>query len=90
MGVKFSTLISWGLTVTTQIAVTASANYQNGSTTLAIPDLSALPGFVPAPASGTLVIWVSLIEENGLGIQQSMSNNPVIASVENSGFYTVP
>lgn len=89
-GVNFSTLISWGLTLTTQISVTASANYQNGSTALAIPDLSALPGLVPAPASGTLVIWVSLIEQNGQGTQQPLSNSLVITSVANSGFYTVP
>lgn len=89
-GVNLSTLVSWGFTLTTQIAVTASANYQNGSTALAIPDLSALPGFVSAPASGTLVVWVCIIEQNGQGAQQPVSNSPLITSVENSGFYTVP
>jgi hypothetical protein len=39
------------------IDVTATAAYQNGATTLAIPDLSAISGFLASPASGTTVYW---------------------------------
>ena len=88
-GVTESAFISWGLPLMTQIAVTASTNYQNGSTTLAIPDLSAVTGFVAPPPSGTLVVWVGLIEQNDQRVQ-AMSANPAATSVENSGFYTVP
>jgi hypothetical protein len=84
-----SAFISWGLSLTTQIEVTATSNYQNGSTTLAIPDLSAVTGFIAPPPSGTQVIWVGLIEQIDAGAQQAGAN-PMITSVENSGFYTVP
>ncbi len=88
--VNESAFISWGLPLITQIAITASASYQNGSTTLAIPDLSAVTGFIAPPPSGTLVVWVGLIEQNDKGAQQAGAVNPMITSVENSGFYTVP
>jgi hypothetical protein len=39
------------------IEVTATAAYQNGATTLAIPDLSAISKFIAGPASGTTVYW---------------------------------
>jgi len=39
------------------IQVTATSAYQNGATTLAIPDLSAISGFLASPASGTTVYW---------------------------------
>ncbi|HEY1578303.1 MAG TPA: hypothetical protein VGF82_14640 [Terracidiphilus sp.] len=88
--VNQTALISWGSSLTTQISMIATAAYQNGSTSLAIPDLSALPGFVPAPPSGTLVLWIALIEQNNGGAQQPMSTNSLIASVENSGTFRVP
>lgn len=89
-GVTESAFISWGLPLTTQIAITASANYQNGSTILAIPDLSTVTGFVAPPPSGTLVVWVGLIEQKSQGTQQTMTAEPTSTNVENSGFYTVP
>jgi hypothetical protein len=88
--VNESASISWGLPLTTQIAITASANYQNGSTTLAIPDLSAVAGFTAPPPSGTLVVWIGLIEQNDEGAQQAGAVNPMMTGVENSGFYMVP
>jgi hypothetical protein len=81
--------ITWGLTPSTQISMEASASFQNGSTTLEIPDLSAIQGFFPAPTSGTRVIWVALIGPGGLADQQS-ANTGSTASVTNSGIYTVP
>jgi len=90
-GITRSAVISWGdLSLSTQISLTASASYRSGSTTLAIPDLPALPGFVAAPASGTLVVWAALIEQNNPGIQGLTPANPTITGVENSGRYTVP
>jgi len=43
------------------VQVNASANYLNGSTTVAVPDLSGLSGFVAPPASGTSVSWGAVI-----------------------------
>jgi len=81
--------ITWGLAPSTQISIEASASFQNGSTTLQIPDLSAIQGFFPAPTSGTRVIWVALIGEGGLVDQQPATTDST-ASVTNSGTYTVP
>jgi|SRR5579872_710087 len=39
------------------IEVTATSAYQNGATTLAIPDLSVISGFLASPVSGTTVYW---------------------------------
>jgi hypothetical protein len=39
------------------ITVTATAAYQNGSTVLAVPDLTGLSGFLPSAGSGTAVAW---------------------------------
>jgi len=81
--------ITWGLVPSTQISIEASASYQNGSTTLEIPDLSAIQGFFAAPASGTHVIWVALIGEGGLVNQQPATTDST-ASVTNSGTFIVP
>jgi hypothetical protein len=81
--------ITWGLTPSTEISMEASASYQNGSTTLEIPDLSAIQGFIPAPSSGTRVIWVALIGQGALVDQQPATTDST-ASVTNSGTYTVP
>ncbi len=43
----------------TLITVMATANFQNGSTTVTVPDLTALPGFIGPPPSGTSVLWVA-------------------------------
>jgi hypothetical protein len=84
-GVTQSAVISWGFALTSQIFISATASYQGGSTALAIPDLSALSGFLPPPPSGTPVIWVALIAQNN-----TSSSTPILTSVENSGTYTVP
>ena len=89
-GVYRSVFTSWGTTSPTEMEVTASANYQNGSATLTLPDLSGLTGFVSAPPSGAQILWVALIAQNNLGIQKPIAANSIIATVENSGTYTVP
>ena len=40
-----------------EIAIMATASYMNGATTLPIPDLSSIPGFIPAPSSGAPLNW---------------------------------
>jgi hypothetical protein len=53
-------LISWGQTTSTayRIGVSATEAFQNGSTDLAIPDLTSIPGFLAPAPSGTAVSWL--------------------------------
>jgi hypothetical protein len=52
-------LLIWptGTTSRNIISVIATANFQNGATTLTIPDLTALSGFFAPATSGTQVSW---------------------------------
>src|SRR5262249_22379958 len=53
-GVSQEATLTWiaGSTVS-GIIVVATSSFQNGATTLAIPNLTSLPGFIAPPASGT-------------------------------------
>jgi hypothetical protein len=73
-----------------EIVVVASANYLNGSSRVAIPDLSGLTGFVSPPSSGTTVGWVALMAQSSVGAPQPMPTNATITTVANSGSYLVP
>ena len=71
--------------------VSATANYQNGSTSLAFPDLSSLTGFPPAVASGTQVQWSAAIAQSSSGPEQTLpANGGTLTAVENNGTYMVP
>lgn len=73
------------------ISVSATANYLNGSTTIAFPDLSSLPGFLAPPPSGTQVSWSAAVEQNSAGPVQSLpTNGGTLTSVQNNGTYTEP
>lgn len=70
--------------------VEATANYQNGSTALAFPDLSGVAGFLPAPTSGSLAVWTAeIVQSSGSATTTAPSNVTGIA-VANSGTFTVP
>lgn len=43
------------------ITVTATAAYQNGTPTLAVPNLSGLSGFFPGASSGSQVNWIARV-----------------------------
>lgn len=73
-----------------EIYMVASANYLNGATTLTVPDLTGLTGFVAQPPSGTNVNWVALIAQDSAGIAVPMSASSTITTVENGGSYTAP
>ena len=73
-----------------EFQVTTSANYLNGSTAVAFPDLSGVPGFVAPPPSGTQVNWVALIAQSNVGAPQPMPTDATISTLENAGAYTVP
>ena len=65
------------------ITTAATASLQNGATTLAIPDLSSLSGFVGAATSGTTIDWSTSLSS---GTTSSGSSS----WVQNSGTYVVP
>ena len=90
-GVYQTALTGWnGASGFTEIEVTATRNFQNGSTTITFPDLSGFTGFVTTPTSGTEVGWVALIAQSSAGLPQPMTANSTITTVENAGAYTVP
>jgi hypothetical protein len=70
-----------------QISMTATANYQSGSTSMTIPDLSNLTGFLTPQASGT-IYWTALLNQGNL-----VGANPpsgTTQSVSNYGTYALP
>jgi hypothetical protein len=87
--------ISWTPTATTRnsITVTATPNFLNGATSLSVPDLSSLSGFVAPAASGTQVAWIVDVFGNAGQAFPAVvvpSGNGLAALVQNSGTYTQP
>lgn len=83
----------WSPSSTMQDAfvVTASTNYLSGSTSLAMPDLSGVAGFLPAPVSGTSVSWGASVNQGIPGVAQaSLSPNETSSTVTTGGRFTVP
>jgi hypothetical protein len=91
-GVFDAVEMNWSPTSNTQdvVLLTASGNYLNGSTTVEIPDLSGLPGFLPSPVTGTEVGWSAEITQGEFPSLRLPSSTPTIRTVSNSGSYTVP
>jgi hypothetical protein len=71
-----------------QISIRATANYQNGSTAMSIPDLSSLTGFVPTPPSGAAVAWSAGLYQGDPFLHSPAGGT--IQGVSNSGSYTEP
>jgi hypothetical protein len=88
-------LIIWptGPTSRNLIMVTATANFQNGATTLTLPDLTSLPGFFAPAPSNTQISWIADIF-GGTTQEYIFSINPPsngsVAFVENRGSYIQP
>jgi hypothetical protein len=70
------------------ISMNATANYQNGSTAMSVPDLSSLTGFLATPPSGTTVSWSASVYQGDPLLTSPPSGT--IQSVSNSGSYTEP
>jgi len=70
------------------ITMTATANYQGGSTAMSIPDLSSLTGFLAPVPSGTTVTWTAGFSQGNPLL--TTPPNGTIQSVSNSGSYTEP
>jgi hypothetical protein len=74
-----------------EIELVATLNYQAGSTTLTVPDLSGVSGFLSAPASGTQVSWFAEVWQSSYGFNwPPPSSSSTSSSVTNSGSFTVP
>jgi hypothetical protein len=91
-GVCDAVAMVWLPSVTAEntIEVTATGNYLNGSTTVAIPDLSGLTGFFAPPASGMVVFWSAGISHGSVLCFQPLPLNGTLKAVSNSGSYTAP
>ncbi|HEV2214092.1 MAG TPA: hypothetical protein VGR64_02305, partial [Terracidiphilus sp.] len=72
------------------INILATKNYQGGSTTLAVPDLSALNGFLVAPSSGTEVYWTAMIAQSSASMSLSVPLKANGSAVSNGGSYAEP
>jgi hypothetical protein len=70
------------------IWVSATANYQNGATSLTIPALSGLTGFLPSPTSGSTIQWNAYIQQGSE--YQATPPNGTDQFVVNSGTFTAP
>jgi hypothetical protein len=73
------------------VSVTATANSQNGATTLTFPDLTPLPGFFPMAPSGATISWgastsggTAPVFARPTAVPQTLSN------VSDQGTYTQP
>jgi hypothetical protein len=82
--------LSWdeGTTSFNAISMSATANYQNGSTSMTIPDLSSLTGFLVPATSGTAINWNADIIQSSISGTNPPSGTSL--NVSNSGAYTEP
>jgi hypothetical protein len=73
------------------VSVTATANSQNGATTLTVPDLTSIAGFFPMAPAGTTVNWGAAT--SGGTAQSFAGPTPVpqtISNVSDQGTFTQP
>ena len=86
--------IEWSTATTqTTIEIIATANFQNGATTITVPNLTSMPGFIAPPPSGTVVFWNTSIYGGPEQETIFFSNRPPNGSlsfVQNGGTYTEP
>jgi hypothetical protein len=72
-----------------EILATATQNYLGSATSLAVPDLSGVNGFVTPPASGTSILWTELIFQGTFPSTSSPAGGAE-TYVNTAGTYTVP
>jgi hypothetical protein len=88
--VLFGAGITWSLSTTSiaEVEMSATANYQNGSTSLPVPDLSGVTGFLAPAPSGTTVGWAAEVSQGALTGGSSPGGSQSI--VIDSGSFTEP
>jgi hypothetical protein len=87
--------IEWAPTATTlnTIQITATSSFLNGTNTLAIPDLTALSGFIATAPHGQNIFWVADINGGTAHVFTFFPNPPAnatISFVQNRGTFTEP
>ncbi len=70
--------------------ISATSTYLNGATTFAVPDLSAVPGFLSAPSSGTSVYWLAGVYGQNFSFVSPAPTNNKNSQATISGIYTAP
>jgi hypothetical protein len=73
-----------------QINVTATSAFQNGLTTLTVPDLSSVSGFIAPAASGTSIGWFSGVYGGSYLPFIPTPSTGTLGYVWNEGQYTEP
>lgn len=68
-------------------SMSTSGRFANGATQVTFPNLSTIPGFLPAPASGTVVSWLADVADVS---PQGAPSGTRWVSVRNIGIFTVP
>ncbi len=91
-GVVDSALLGWpvGTNALNTFTVTATPDFLHGSTGVTFPDLSSVPGFFQALASGTQVTWSAEVVQDSYGVEQPTPSRSTGAFVETDGTFTVP
>lgn len=83
--------ISWQTAGTAyNIRVFATEAFQSGSTTLAIPDLTSIPGFLAPAPSGTTVSWFGVVYGGSYFPFIRIPSSGSLSSASDSGTYTEP
>jgi hypothetical protein len=94
--VVYQAELSWlpDSTNSSVVTVNATTSFQSGASTITVPDLTALSGFLPSAISGTTVAWLADISggsESPLSILVGgFSPTTSFSLVENKGSYTEP
>ena len=84
-------LLSWStINEENTLTVVATAAYLNGSTTVAIPNLSSVPGFSGMSASGSQVYWTEQVTGGTYFPFEVPPISGSQASVNATGYYTQP
>ncbi len=72
------------------IYIVSSATHQNGSNSIAIPDLSGITGFPSAPPSGTTINWSVSAVQSPVSLLAPSPANITLTQVGDGGSYIVP
>ena len=73
------------------ISLTATANSQNGATTLTFPDLTPLPGFFPMAPSGSTISWSASMSGGTAPVFARPTAIPqTLSNVSDQGSFTQP
>ncbi len=85
--------ISWSLNASTQaeIDVYATAAYQGAATSVTIPNLTALTGFLASAPTGTTVYWLAQVNGGSYAVfQAAQPSGGNLSLVQASGTYFEP